>query len=424
MTARSACMDESTAVGQLASQSDGYSAPPRDLADGISGWLFVLSWSPAESGGVSNVVKNLIRCFREGAAFSPSLLISDAASATKEPAPIEGVRPFHLDVWGPVDHLHPTRALLSFFYRLPGLCWSLHRIIRREKITVINPHFPGLECLTFVIVKKLNLFRGKIILSFHRGDIHLALETRGFGRRLWRVLLKSVDYVVVVSDDLGRAVLSLEPSTAGKVRTIYNGVDSALLPLAGSDSDSQLSAKDFRRSIISVGQFIPRKGYDVLVRAFTTVASQFPDLRLVLIGQDGPEFERLQHLIVSLALTGRVEIHLNVPHKEVSRFLSKATLYASASRGEGFPLAVLEAGAAGLPVICTRAPGQRELVNDGLTGRMVEVDDAAALADAIVDLLKNPDKARRLADNFSEEVKAKYTWQNAYEQYVNLARTR
>ncbi len=388
---------------------------------GIPGWLFVLPWSPAESGGVNNVVKTLIRCFREGAAFSPSLLVPDAASATDSPTEVESVRTYYLDVWGPVDHRHPARALLSFFYRLPSRCRSLHRIINQNKITVINPHFPGLGSLTFAVMRKLHLFRGKIVLSFHRGDIRDASETRGFERRLWKLLLRSVDHIVVVSDDLGRDVLALEPSATRKVKTIYNGVDSAMFAPAGSGPDPQSSAGDRRRTIISVGQFIPRKGHDVLVRAFSKVAKQFPDARLLLLGQDGPEFENIQHLIDSLSLTHSVDVHRNVPHERVPRYLSRAALYASASRGEGFPLAVLEAGAVGLPAVCTRAPGLREVIADGVTGRLVDVDDDHALAEALADLLTNPDEARRLANNFYEEVKAKFTWQNAYESYLEVA---
>lgn len=129
----------------------------------------------------------------------------------------------------------------------------------------------------FVALKKLKLFEGKIILSFHLSDVREALAAERRDRRLWRVLLRGADHIVVVSDDLAEDVLALDPTSAAKMTPIYNG--SILLYLHAC---APFSVPNQSKTIVSIGAFIPRKGHDVLVRAFGHVSRQVPDARLVL----------------------------------------------------------------------------------------------------------------------------------------------
>ena len=339
--------------------------------------------------------------------------------ATAEP---ELLKPYCLDLWSPVDHRHPVRALFSFVYRLPHRCWIMRRIIDQHKIRIINPHFPDLGSLLFLILKKLKLFKGKIILSFHLSDIRDALSTKGRERKLWRVLLRGADHIVVVSDDLAKDVLALDSTVAAKMTTIYNGVDLALFAPAEHVQGARFSLPNQGKTILSIGAFIPRKGHDVLVRAFGHVLNQVPDARLVLVGRDGPEIEPIRQLINSMSLAHRVSIFKDVPHERIPAFLSQAELFVLASRRESFGLVVTEAAAAKVPVVCTRAQGLRELITDGVTGILVEIDDHIALADAIVDVLTHPDEARRMAAKFYDYVSGNLTWHHTYEKYIRLSR--
>src|SRR5882762_3855991 len=206
-------------------RSNANSGPggPLDTSDQATpGWLFVLPWSLRHIGGVNQVVKSLAVEFRDGGLFSPQLLVSSQESESGDNAEQKLIKPYCLDLWSPVDHKHPFRALVSFVYRLPYRCWRMRRIIDQHNIRIINPHFPGLESLLFLVLRKLKLFKGKIILSFHLSDVREALSTKGRERNLWRMLLRGADHIVVVSDDLAKDVLALDPTVAGKVTTIYN----------------------------------------------------------------------------------------------------------------------------------------------------------------------------------------------------------
>jgi glycosyltransferase involved in cell wall biosynthesis len=400
-------------------ESTGSSGP---FDQATPGWLFVVSWSLSNIGGVDEVVNSLVGQFREGREFSPQLLFGTEESASGGTVEAERIKAHYLPLWSPVDHQHPFRAPFSFVYRLPYRCWVLHRIISQHSIRIINPHFPGLAFLPFLILKKLRLFTGKIILSFHGSDIRNALATKGLERELWRMLLRGADHIVVVSDYLAKDVLALDSTVAAKMKTIYNGVDHALFTPIEHEQRARVSLPNQGKTILSIGGFIRIKGHDILVRAFGLVLSQVADARLILIGREGPEVEPIRQLINSLSLANRVTIFKPVPHARIPEFLSQAQLFVLASRREGFGLVVAEAAAAKVPVVCTRAGGIPELITDGVTGRLVAVDDHIALAAAIVDVLTHPDEARRMAANFYEYVKSNLTWHHAYEKYIRLSR--
>jgi glycosyltransferase involved in cell wall biosynthesis len=395
---------------------------PSDASDQTApGWLFVIPWSPRYVGGVSQVVNSLVGQFRDGREFSPQLLVGAEQSASGTTVEADLIKTYYLPLWSPVDNQHPFRAPFSFVCRLPYRCWVTRRIINQHNIRIINPHFPSLASLVFLVLKELKLFKGKIILSFHLSDVRNALSTKGRERKLWRMLLRGADHIVVVSDDLAKDVLALDSTVAPKIKTIYNGVDLALFTPVEHEQRARVSLPNQGKTILSIGGFIPRKGHDVLVRAFGRVLGQVPDARLVIVGGDGPEIEPIRQLIKSMSLADRILIFKDVPHERIPTFLSQAQLFVLASRQEGHPLAVIEAGATGLPVVCTRTTGSHELISDDVTGRLVEFGDENALAEAMIDLLTHPGEAQRMATSFHEYVKNNLTIGRTYEKYLQLA---
>jgi glycosyltransferase involved in cell wall biosynthesis len=396
-------------------------APSPKSASPLPGWLFVLPWSLREIGGVNEVVKALIREFHDEAAFSPRLLITTEQpelTATPEAEVIETDR---LNLWSPIIREHPVRGLISFMYRLPYRCWVLRRILKRHRIKVINPHFPFLGCLVFVIMKKLRLVDSEIVLSFHGSDVQNALSASTADKKLWKILLHASDHVVVVSRDLGNNVLALDPTIAPKMTTIYNGVDLDLFAQTEYGAGRQSPVPQDGKTILSLGAFRASKGHDVLVKAFSLVAKEQPDARLLLVGQDGPELPHIRNLVNSLSLEKRVSIVVDLPHERVPSLLARAQLFALASRKESFGLVITEAAAAKVPVVCTRAEGIRELITNGVTGTLVDIDDYTALADAILHVLRRPDDAKQMALAFYEQVKGNMTWHHAYAQYLHVA---
>jgi L-malate glycosyltransferase len=415
-------LSDQRALHMHSDDSNGPSGSTDASDQAAPGWLFVVPRPPRHVGGVDQVVDALVGQFRDGREFSPQLLVGTEELASGGTVEADLIKAHYLPLWSPVDHQHPFRAAFSFVYRLPYRCWVMRRIINQRNIKIINPHFPGLASLVFLVLKNLKLFKGKIILSFHGSDVRDALCSRGRERKLWWMLLRGADHIVVVSDDLAKDVLALDSTVAAKITTIYNGVDLALFTPAKQEQVARLSLPNQGKTILSIGAFVRIKGHDTLVRAFSHVLRQLPDARLVLVGGNGPELEPIRHLIKSLLLEDKVVISTDVPHEQIPAFLSQAQLFVLASRREGFGLVVTEAAAAKVPIVCTKAHGLRELITDGVTGRLVEIDNHNALADTIVDVLTHPDEAERMALKFYDYVTNNLTWHQSYERYIQLCR--
>jgi len=160
--------------------------------------------------------------------------------------------------------------------------------------------------------------------------------------------------------------------------------------------------------IVAVGRLAAQKGFDVLLNAFAKVAHEFPQWRLAIIGE-GRERTELQSLRDRLRLEHRVEFVGQV--QNVETWLARAALVVQPSRFEGFPNAVLESmgmGAAVISADCQSGPA--ELIEDGVNGRLVPVENVSALAAVMADLMAREDvraqlglQALKVRDQFQQE---------------------
>ena len=164
---------------------------------------------------------------------------------------------------------------------------------------------------------------------------------------------------------------------------------------------------------------LQHKAVDLLVRAFSLIAGEFPQLDLLVAG-DGPDRERVAEIIQNEGL-GRIQMLLTRPHEELWSLYKGATAFIMLSRkGEGLPLVFFEAMAAGVAVIATRIGGTPELVIDGATGLLVEPESADSAAAAIRQLLTDTAMRSRLARNGNALVVSRYTWRVAAEQFLEI----
>lgn len=147
------------------------------------------------------------------------------------------------------------------------------------------------------------------------------------------------------------------------------------------------------QNIVSVGRLALQKGHDVLIAAFSEVAADFPEAKVIIYGE-GPERPALEAQIQAAGLAGR--IILAGITEDVESILGQADLFVFPSRYEGFPNALLEAMSMGLPVIASACTGVRECIEDGVNGRLVPVGDESALAEVLRDLLSNGAERARL----------------------------
>ena len=242
--------------------------------------------------------------------------------------------------------------------------------------------------------------------------------SRGWTGESWRVRLyesidrfhlRWMDRVVCVSE--AQAVKARRAGASpGRVRVIYNAVD----PERFFDLDALCRAELLRcfpttprRIVGAAGRLSPEKGFDVLVRAAGRVVRRDPSVGFIVFG-DGACRTRLRRQIQAGGLTDRFV--LAGFRSDLDRFLPNFDLLALPSFTEGMPNVVLEAFAAGVPVVSTAVGGAPEVVEDGVSGFLVPAGDAAALADRISAALETEERLRDMGMHGRERVHDQFTF--------------
>jgi glycosyltransferase involved in cell wall biosynthesis len=170
--------------------------------------------------------------------------------------------------------------------------------------------------------------------------------------------------------------------------------------------------------LLWVGRLDPVKGLDDLIAAAAIVHHTIP-VQLVLVGE-GKDRDRLNRLATQRGIADRV--HLTGRRSDTASLLRMADLFVFPSLTEGMPNALLEAMAAGLPIVATDVPGNRDLIEGGETGLLVPARQPRPLADAIAMLLKNKRMAQQLGRGASRAVDERFHVTSTYRRYLDLYR--
>jgi glycosyltransferase involved in cell wall biosynthesis len=212
-----------------------------------------------------------------------------------------------------------------------------------------------------------------------------------------RRLAKRTARIVTVSDALRREMLEVFGLPEALVTTIHNGLDLAPF-LAGGDRRAVRDRYGVPGDALLFGlaaRFAPQKALDVLVEAAEPILAEEPRARLVIAG-DGPLLE----MVRTKARATSVRDRMLFPgfETDVPGMLSALDVYVCSSITEGLSLALVEASAAGLPIVATNVGGNSEVVEDGVTGVLVGAGKPAPLTAAIDRLLRDPIGRRRMGE--------------------------
>jgi len=172
--------------------------------------------------------------------------------------------------------------------------------------------------------------------------------------------------------------------------------------------------------VLGYGRLVPEKGFDLLVRAFALVVARYPRARLVLAGEGGVRGD-LERLAAELGVAAAVDFVGPVSPAAVPALLDAASLVVVPSRwAEPFGLVALEAALMARPVVAARTGGLPEVVEDGVTGVLVEREDVAGLADAIARLLADPAGADGMGVAGRERARVRFGWDRRVGEYEQL----
>lgn len=316
-------------------------------------------------------------------------------------------------------HVRGAEAVLVFGYRILGIA--------------AVPVARGFRVRCILKADSLGEHSGAF---FDRGLAAIGLDRRSWvarvALRIRNRLFARADAFVAISSVVA-AELREEGVPPERIHPIPNGVDVARFAPAASGSAEarallrrKLGLPDPARIVIYTGRLVRYKGLFELVAAWREVASERPDVHLVLVGSGGLDVdaceEELRERVRALGLESRV--HFVGAVEDVADLLRAADVFAFPSKHEAFGLAPVEAMAAGLPLVCTRAGGLADVVRDGENGVAIAAGDAAALAQALGRLLDDAPLRRRLGSAARRDAVERFSLDAVLERYVAVVEGR
>lgn len=223
-------------------------------------------------------------------------------------------------------------------------------------------------------------WRGSSVLSVHG---RFAAESRFLGRATYLatpVTSRLSARTIAVSKDLQHYLVEHFWAAPHRTITIHNGI--AMPPPELVPAGPELASRP--DIVLAVGRLVPEKGFATLVRAMTRVRQS---ARLIILGE-GPERQTIENTVATSGLNDRVELPGYI--RDPGPLYSKAKMLALASQTEAFGNVLVEALAYGIPVVATRCGGPEEILDGGIHGALVPVDDEIALSQAIENCLEAP----------------------------------
>ncbi len=291
--------------------------------------------------------------------------------------------------------------------------WQFVRIVRylrRAQFDVVHTH---LSYATIIGTVAARMAGTPVVASIHSAS---RVQKPAIDHLEAHVMQVLVDRIVAV----GQVVVDAHtPYMPRKPMDVIRNAVEEIAPLAADERKAvrqELCGSDERPIIVSVGRFSEYKRFDDLITAMTTVVSHHPDVFLAIAG-DGALFGKLAAQVAEAQLDGHVGL-LGV-RNDVPRLLAASDMYVSASRIEGLPIAVLEAMAAGLPVVVTSV-GEVPLIVSEKQGTLVPPCEPEHLASAIVAMLDDPARMRACGAAGRAYIRQHHTLDRWFDEHLDL----
>jgi glycosyltransferase involved in cell wall biosynthesis len=304
-----------------------------------------------------------------------------------------------------LDHTNP-----DFF----GIVKETRDEIRAKRAELIICHGYKADVLGWFAGR----WAGVPVMSVSRGWTGHTRKVR-LNEGLDRRFLRWMDAVVCVSEGQAEKVRRSGVST-DRVVVIRNAIDTERFAEPDPEYPRILGgmfASPRNRIVLAVGRLSPEKGYEQLVETARMVVRERPGTGFVLVG-DGPERGDLEERIRRARLEG--DFVLAGFRSDVDKLLPHADVLVQSSYTEGLPNVILEACAAGLPVVATGVGGTPEVVQDGVTGFLVSAGDPGAMAARLIELFDSPDAANAMGERGRDFVRAQFSFAHQSAEYRQL----
>ena len=294
----------------------------------------------------------------------------------------------------------PRQGKLSYLWRQSEAV----RKAREFKPDLIHVHYAGGYGLWGV---KCDF--APLVVSVWGSDI-VGLSRHPVRRMIVSRTLKKATRISATSDYLRQTCVSLLPEASQKISVIPFGVE---LP----EQVAPMPDPPVRLCFIKLHRHV--YGPDILLRALAAVRREVPDIKLTMAGA-GEMTPQLERMVQKLDLEPNVKFVGLIPHERIYSLLQEHHIMVMPSREEAFGVAVLEAAACGRPTIASRVGGVPEVIRDNETGLLVPPGDEAALAQALLRLVRDPETCRRMGEAGRALVQKEYLWNDSLNRMSQL----
>ncbi len=293
--------------------------------------------------------------------------------------------------------------------RLSLSVWLLRKIghiLNRENFDVVHLHEPLMPVLPLAVLLRSNSVN---VGTFHA--VYGKFRNYGWSHPLLKYWFRRLDGRIAVSPAARKYVSRFFPSD---YQIIPNGIDvdyfsKDVTPIPGLD--------DGKTNILFVGRLEKRKGLRYLLEAYGRLKWEFPNVRLVVVGPGNPDKDCYR--ILSERSLDDVVFMGGVPYHDLPRYYRSAHIFTAPATGrESFGIVLLEAMAAGRPVVASSIEGYSNVVNHGEEGLLVPPKDSVALFDTLARLIRDPDLCNHMGERGMERAQA-YRWEKVAQQVMD-----
>jgi len=298
-------------------------------------------------------------------------------------------------------------------------------LIKSGRYDIVHCHFPENGQLA-VRMRDIGAITGKIVTQFH--SYHMHLFESGKKANLFPDLFKKGDLFLTNSEHSKRFFNQV--GWGGEKMIVHQlGV-----PVGHIIASKPRLVADAQVRLLSVGRLVEKKGFKYSIQGVAKILQSFPNVRYEIAG-DGPLRSSLERLIEELGVASNIRLRGFQTREEVLRLLDEANIFlapcvtSDGLSGTGWagdvetgPVVVLEAMAAGMPVISTRHTGIPEMVHDGESGFLLEERDVDGIADRITHLLKHPEIWQGMGQKGRKNVEEYHNLDNQNDRLVEICR--
>ncbi len=367
---------------------------------------------PPLGGGAANATAYLLREYKKNPELKVDLITSSIDDNFHKEKLGENIVIYKIPIGKNKNNLHfqSQKDLIVYTWKA---YWLAKKMVKKNNYTLSHSFF-GIPCgfVSYLLKKQFKL---PYIISLRGSDVPGYSDRFPLIYKLLTPLIKLIweNAQIVVSNSIKLKELALYSNPKQKIEIIYNGIDTNKF----YPTEKNNSKKEF---IVTPGasRITDRKGLQYLIKAIAELVSQYPQIKLKIMGE-GNARKYLEEQVAQLNIATQVKFLGRIPRDKTAKYYQEASVFVLPSLNEGMSNAMLEALASGLPIIATDTGGTQELVEDKKNGYIIKMKNSQDIVQKIERLI-NSSKLREKMGQISRQKALNMSWSKIARQYIAL----